>query len=127
MDLQKLIKKVNNHFECDITENTRQREVVMARGAYFWLSKQTTNKSLKKIGESVNRDHASVIYSLRNFNDWLRFDEFFNASFESLKINLLNEYNKNNMNAETLLYRYNCLLIENDILKNELKKLKSKT
>ena len=49
----------------------------MARGAFFWLSKHVSKKSVKKIGEAVVRDHASVVYGLRNFNDWLRFDEFF--------------------------------------------------
>ena len=126
MELKYLVEKTNKHFDCDITMDTRQREIVMARGAFFWLAKHTTNKSLKKIGAAVGRDHASVLYNLANFNDWLRFDEFFKADFEALKMIVLNQYKKNRFNAETLVYRYNCLVIENDILKTEIKKLKSK-
>jgi len=124
MELKYLIKKVNKHFDCDIRKDTREREVVMARGAFFWLAKHTSKKSVKKIGASVGRDHASVLYCLKNFNDWLRFDEFFKADFESLKIAVLSEFKSEKMTPETLIYKYNRLVIENDILKNEIKKLK---
>ena len=124
MTLEYLIKRVNKHFDCDIKQDTREREIVMARGAFFWLAKHTSKKSLKKIGASVGRDHASVVYSLKNFNDWLRFDEFFKADFESLKIAVLSEFKAQKMTPESLLYKYNFLVIENDILKNEIKKFK---
>ena len=124
MTLEYLIKRTNKHFNCDIKQNTREREIVMARGAFFWLAKHTSKKSLKKIGASVGRDHASVVYSLKNFSDWLRFDEFFKADFESLKIAVLSEFKAQKMTPESLLYKYNLLVIENDILKNEIKKFK---
>jgi hypothetical protein len=124
MTLEYLIKRVNKHFDCDIKQDTREREIVMARGAFFWLAKHTSKKSLKKIGASVGRDHASVVYSLKNFSDWLRFDEFFKADFESLKIAVLSEFKAQKMSPESLLYKYNLLVIENDILKNEIKKFK---
>jgi hypothetical protein len=124
MTLEYLIKRVNKHFDCDIKQDTREREIVMARGAFFWLAKHTSKKSLKKIGASVGRDHASVVYSLKNFSDWLRFDEFFKADFESLKIAVLSEFKAQKMTPESLLYKYNLLVIENDILKNEIKKFK---
>ena len=124
MTLEYLIKRVNKHFDCHIKQDTREREIVMARGAFFWLAKHTSKKSLKKIGASVGRDHASVVYSLKNFSDWLRFDEFFKADFESLKIAVLSEFKAQKMSPESLLYKYNLLVIENDILKNEIKKFK---
>jgi len=124
MELKYLIKKVNKHFDCDIKQDTREREVVMARGAFFWLARHTSKKSVKKIGAAVNRDHASVVYCLKNFNDWLRFDEFFKADFESLKIAVLSEFKTEKLTPQSMLYKYNCLVIENDILKNEIKKLK---
>tara|TARA_R100001460_G_scaffold79415_1_gene120418 strand:- start:1152 stop:1529 length:378 start_codon:yes stop_codon:yes gene_type:complete len=124
MNLKYLINKVNKHFGCDIKKNSRKRKLVMSRGAYFWLARHTTNNSLQKIGDSVGRDHASVSYSLANFNDWLRFDEFFKADFESLKVSVLSRFKTKKMPPQTLLYKYNNMLIENEILKNEIKKLK---
>lgn len=124
MKLEYLVKKVNKHFECDIKTNTRERDIVMARGAFFWLAKHVSKKSVKKIGEAVGRDHTSVVYGLKNFNDWLRFDEFFKADFESLKIAVLSEFKTEKLTPQSMLYKYNCLVIENDILKKEIKKLK---
>jgi hypothetical protein len=124
MHLDHLINKVNKHFECDIRKQTRKRSVVMSRGAYFWLARHTTKNSLNKIGSSVGRDHASVLYCLRNFNDWINFDPFFKADFESLKIQVLSQFKTKKMQPKTLLYKYNNMLIENEILKNEIKKLK---
>lgn len=124
MKLEYLVKKVNKHFECDIKTNTRERDIVMARGAFFWLAKHVSKKSVKKIGEAVGRDHASVVYGLRNFNDWLRFDEFFKSEFQSLKIQILSEFKSEKLTPESMLYKYNNLVIENDILRNEIKKLK---
>ena len=124
MKLEYLVKKVNKHFECDITTNTRERDIVMARGAYFWLAKHVSKKSVKKIGAAVGRDHASVVYGLRNFNDWSRFDEFFKSEFESLKIQILSDFKAEKLTPESMLYKYNNLVIENDILRNEIKKLK---
>jgi len=126
MDLEKLIIKVNNHFGCDIKEDTREREVVMARAVYYWLAINTTKCSKSKIGRSVGRDHAGVIYSLRHLNNWIQYDEFFKVSFEQLKFEVLTEYKKGKINPEDLVYKYNILLIENDILKKEIKMLKEK-
>jgi hypothetical protein len=124
MKLEYLVKKVNKHFECDIKTNTRERDIVMARGAFFWLAKHVSKKSVKKIGEAVGRDHTSVVYGLRNFNDWLRFDLFFKSEFQSLKIQILSEFKTEKLTPESMLYKYNNLVIENDILRNEIKKLK---
>jgi hypothetical protein len=123
MTLEYLIKRVNKHFDCDIKKDTREREIVMARGAFFWLAKHTSKKSLKKIGASVGRDHASVVYSLKNFSDWLRFDEFFKADFESLKIAVLSEFKAQKMSPESLLYKYNLLVIEKRYIKKRNKKI----
>lgn len=124
MHLKYLINKVNKHFNCDITKESRKRNIVMSRATYFWLARHTTGHSLQKIGSSVNRDHASVLHSLRNFDDWLKFDVFFKADFETLKMQVLSQFETKKMTPQTLLYKYNNLLIENDILKNEIKNLK---
>lgn len=125
MKLQKIVNKVNEHFDCDITINIRQRDIVMARGAYFYLAKKTTTKSLKDIGAAVGRDHASVLYSLSNFDDWIMFDKNFNEKFKILKYKILKNFRQCNMTPEKLLHEYNRLIIENDILKNQIKNYKN--
>ena len=121
MELKQIIKLVNKHFNCDITQNKRDREIVMARAVYFWLAKNVCKISMKKIGAAVGRDHASVLYGLANLDNWVRFDDFFRIDFETIKMIVLSNYESEKMTAETLLYKYNTLLIENDILKKQLK------
>jgi len=123
-ELNELIVKVDKHFNCDISQNTRQREIVMARGAFFWLARNTTFYSLAKIGKSVKRDHSSVVYALKHFQSWIDQDVVFKSNFESLKKNILSGFEEKFMTNDELLYQYNSLKIENDILKKELIKLK---
>ena len=125
MELKQIIKLVNKHFKCDITQNKRDRELVMARAVYFWLAKNVCKISMKKIGAAVGRDHASVLYGLANLDNWIRFDDFFRVDFETIKMIVLSNYESEKMTAETLLYKYNSLLIENDILKKQLKNKKN--
>ena len=40
--LNDLVNKVTEHFQIDIKENSRERNLVMARGAFFWLARNTT-------------------------------------------------------------------------------------
>lgn len=122
MELEYLIKKVNKQFNCDITQNSRERELVMARAVYFWLAKYTSKKSMKKIGAAVGRDHASVVYSLSNLDNWIKWDDFFRVDFETLKMIILSSYETEKITPESLLYKYNNLVIENDVLKKQLKK-----
>ena len=69
MDLKYIIQVVNNHFDVDITENIRNRYIVMCRGVYFHFAKKTTNFSLAMgvttiVGSSFERPRGSqVIYS----------------------------------------------------------------
>lgn len=66
-------KAVADHFNLDVEKiksTTRRRQVVLARQISMFLVKQHTNESLKKIGQLFgNRDHSTVIYSLRTVTD----------------------------------------------------------
>lgn len=125
MTLSELVNIVNEHFDCNIRDNTRRRHIVMARASYFYLAKKKTYQTLKKIGAEVGRDHSTVMHSLANFDDWVEYDSFFKEKFENLKIKLFKNYNPPNMTLKQLLYKYNFLLIENDILKTKNIKLKN--
>lgn len=51
-------------FGYDWMENTRKRETVYQRAIYFKLAKDYTNESLARIGNSVGRDHATVLHAI---------------------------------------------------------------
>ena len=59
---------VNNVCGLNINDNTRQRDYIYARTMYYGLARKYTFYSLKVIGESVGRDHATVLHALRNLD-----------------------------------------------------------
>ena len=61
--LKEIIKAETN---IDVNQNTRLREVVEARAMYCYILKYLQPSStLKFIGDTVNRDHASIIHLLK--------------------------------------------------------------
>ena len=49
-----------------INVDSRKRDIVYGRAIYFRICKDRTNLSLKKIGQTLNKDHASVLHSINN-------------------------------------------------------------
>ena len=49
-----------------INVNTRKRSIVYGRAIYFKICKDRTNLSLSKIGETLNLNHATVLYCINN-------------------------------------------------------------
>ena len=59
---------VSKDLKLNIKKNVRTRKYVYARAIYFKLCKEFTHASLVEIGESVNKEHATVIHGLRVFD-----------------------------------------------------------
>ena len=72
---------------------TRKKDIVQARQAAMYLSKQLTNHSLVTIGLHFGgRDHTTVIHALDCVDDRLKSDVAYRQKIESMKRHL--EYNK---------------------------------
>lgn len=123
MVLDKLLKKVNNHFNIDITQNSRKRELVMARAAFFWLARKKTRYSLNRIGLMVKRDHSTVLYSIKNFENWLNCDSNFKNEFEKLQKIVFNELSVDDLIEKKVLIKYKFLKIAKELLIAEVTKL----
>ena len=124
MVLEKLISKVNNHFNVDITKGSRKREIVMARAAFYWLARKKTKHTTTRIGSIVNRDHSSVIYSMNNFDNWINCDFHFKNEFEKLRKIVFNELSVDDLIKEKALIKYKFLKIAKNLLIIEVEKLK---
>jgi chromosomal replication initiator protein len=72
---------VAEHFDVPterLQQETRKRNVVIARQLSMYLAKNLTNKSLKAIGERFGgRDHSTVIYSCKAVQDMMDTDMIF--------------------------------------------------
>ena len=64
---------------------TRSSLYVTARIFYCYLMRKHLNWSLKEIGSSINRDHTTVIHSLRNYEDYLLNEEVFRSTNKAIE------------------------------------------
>jgi len=76
---------VNKELGIDVNNPTRKRKYCEARGLYYTLLKNSTNLSLHSIGESVNKDHSTVVYSLTQFPLWLKHNDMLRYAYNNAK------------------------------------------
>ena len=102
LQLKKVIQEITG---VDINEVSRKREIIEARAVYYKILKQIDKKkSLKSIGASVGKDHATVLHSLKNYDMF----EQFNPTLKLFRKQILQRLNYSS--PEQIL----------DISKNEL-------
>jgi hypothetical protein len=65
----------------DMFLKTRRREIVEARQIYFKRAKEMTNETFQRIGEFVNKDHATVMYGIDQVNDVKELSARYNSYF----------------------------------------------
>lgn len=76
---------VNEFFNLDISSKSRIRKNVYARAIYYKLCIGVLGKvTYTCIGLNVNRDHATVIYFLREFESLIKYDELFKEMYYSI-------------------------------------------
>jgi len=112
-----------------INKKTRQREYVMARCLYYHFARELTGRPFAEIGAVTNHNHATVIHSLKSFDVYYKFDDFFKKSFRALAIILEPTPSKEEIIAEVgsideLIRQRQSLIDENVNLKLEIKNLK---
>lgn len=126
MELDKIIELVNKHFDVDIMQKSQKRNIVMARASYYWIAQKSTKKSLSKIGLKVNKNHATVIHSIKNFEDWLNFDKEFKEKFEVLRKKIFENITVKDLIIKKIKYKHKLIKIAKEFLTIELTKLKQK-
>lgn len=85
---------------CDVAEmkedyirsECRERELVAARFIFFHFAKKETGKSLIKIGNFINKDHATVLYGIRKVKDMIETKEPFYTDLYKKTQQKLKEY-----------------------------------
>ena len=69
-------------------EKSRQAERVEIRQMVCLYLRENTNYSYPKIGRLVNRDHATVIFSVNTAKDRIAYERSFRENYETLKNNI---------------------------------------
>ncbi len=85
-NIQKIISDFFNISIDHITGKTRKRNVVVARQLGMYFAKNMTDISLKEIGRQFgNRDHTTVLHSIKTINNLLDTDVLFKDTFTKLE------------------------------------------
>lgn len=123
--MEKYRKIVEQHFSLDISKNTRQFRYVFARACYFYLCRKYTTYSLHEIGKSLGKNHATVMNALKKLEGMIFCRPINTTMYNSLmrKFNPNMEDSKPKITLTELVRDYNCLLLENDQLKNKIQEL----
>ena len=72
LQLKETIKEITG---VDINQVSRKREIIEARAIYYKIIKQIDKKkSLQSIGDTVGKNHATVLHSLKNYDMFEQFN-----------------------------------------------------
>jgi hypothetical protein len=77
-------KAVETITSCDVVERTRQREYVQARSIFYRFARDN-KQTLQAIGQFLKRDHATVMHSLKKFEQDVEYDSVFRANYNAVK------------------------------------------
>lgn len=70
----------------DIKDPSRRRDIAEARFIYFDMCRRySDDRSLKAIGKSVGRDHASVLHGIKVCNNQNEYDKEFRYKYMNIK------------------------------------------
>jgi hypothetical protein len=104
--LQVIREAVEAVTSCDVVIRTRQVEYVQARMIFYKFARDN-KQTLQAIGKFLKRDHATVMHSLKKFEQDVNYDSAFRAKYNAVKDILGNLDIKECENAtETLLEAY---------------------
>ena len=81
--LQEIKHLVEKELQLNLDNKTRKREYVFARAVYYRLCSEFTKHSLNAIGETINKDHSTVIHGLKIFKSFLDFPNMYQAEINA--------------------------------------------
>lgn len=78
--MDSLKKIINEIFFVNINDKTRKRRIVDARRAYAKILRDV-GFSYEHIGDSIGKDHATIIHYVKSIDDLLQYDSIFEKKF----------------------------------------------
>lgn len=119
--INKIKLLINDELGVDIDDTSRKRSVVEARALYYTILKNTTNLTLSKIGELVNKDHATVLHGIKNLQDWMNQNQYLKNAYDSILDRIDKDFKVHT--GKDLKRRYADLKFQNFQLKRQIKRL----
>jgi hypothetical protein len=83
-NIEILKKRINLFFNVDIENKSQTLYETYVRTIYYHFCKKITpSVSLVYIAKTVNRNHATIIYSLNKFDNAIKYDKKFKTLYDS--------------------------------------------
>ena len=84
---------------------SRKRNFVEARAMYYKLLRDVSNMTLQAIGNTVNKDHATIIHSLNSVDDWMKYDRKLADRYKNIlyAIDKIDETDFNSLRYENIM------------------------
>lgn len=84
---------------------SRKRNFVEARAMYYKLLRDVSNMTFQAIGDTVNKDHATIIHSLNSVDDWMRYDRKLADRYKNIlyAIDKIDETDFNSLRYENIM------------------------
>ncbi len=114
--LQSIKEEIENFFDVELDSNVRSRKLTYPRSIYYSICRKHTPHSLHQIGESVGKNHATVINALNSTINELTYEPYYNLFYKDLDRKLCG--------LETVEQENKRLVEENESLKLKVAGLK---
>jgi len=126
--IEKYKEIVERHTQLKIDKLTRQYDYIFARACYYYLCRKFGEMSFAKIGESVNKNHATVMHSIRELPYIIKHDLVKSKLYNKIIKEAERDYveNKNGKSIEKLVTDHNFYLMQCEHLKSRLEILEKK-
>jgi hypothetical protein len=79
-DLQIIYESCCNTTGYNISSKSRAKLLSYSRMIYFHFAREKTNESLTSIGKLANRDHATALYGIKKYKEYIKYADFKNLS-----------------------------------------------
>jgi len=125
MKLELIEDLVVKEFQNDFTIPVRTQQNVYQRAIYYRICREFTNKTIKDIGYSIGRDHATVLHGIKLFKNFEMWGEYkLLDSYAKIKNKVQENQDKKYRSALNRKQTYKLLLNQYINLKEKNYKLK---
>jgi chromosomal replication initiation ATPase DnaA len=113
MTLESIIEAIKYVTHIDIhNEKSRHRDVVDARKMYGYIAKNYTLLTYQAIGDSIGKNHATIMHYNKETNDLCETDKTFKRKFDRV-LNILKKGKKQNFTREEVIELLQYLKLRN--------------
>ena len=124
--MKKVRAIIEKFYGIDLSEPSRKRTHVYPRYMYFYICYKDLNMTYYQIAKSVQKNHATVLYGVRELPYICKYDKKVSQDFEFIKILCRQNHGKMGVDIETLVKKYNDLLLKFGKLEAAYKRLMEK-